>query len=421
MNLTTNQSNYINQLFAEMNSKQDFLFLLNRAKELIYKEKTRPFSEKQLNYYISRSANLKGNARYRSFKIPKRSGGERIIHAPSKGMKEFQTVLSIILSTVFTPHENATGFVQGKSIVDNAKNHINQNYVYNIDLKDFFPSIDASRVWARLLIKPFNLGQTEERKRIANMIKAISCTHLEVERYIMDSWETKIIDVLPQGAPTSPIITNFICERLDKRLSGAAKRFGLNYSRYADDITFSSNHNVYRLESGDTEPIFKTGSSFDVEIRRIIKGQNFHINESKVRLQKRGYRQEVTGLIVNDKINVQRRYVKEIRHWLYFWERYGFEQASELFLKKYLVDRGRTKDTKPNFIMVLEGKLLFLKMVKGDLDPTYIKLRERFEALLNPKINNRENKFKDLIDSFILDLIFEKGLDEAMQIYDAKL
>lgn len=99
-----------------------------------------------------------------------------------------------------------------------------------------------------------------------------------------------------------------ICERLDIRLSGVAKRFGLKYSRYADDITFSSMHNVYQKDS-----------EFLIEIARIITDQNFHIKESKTRLQKQGFRQEVTGLIVNDKPNVNKRYISQLRMWIYCW------------------------------------------------------------------------------------------------------
>ena len=117
-------------------------------------------------------------------------------------------------------------------------------------------------------------------------------------------------NVLPQGAPTSPILSNIICERLDLRLNGVAKRFGLKYSRYADDITFSSMHNV-----------FQKNSDFLIEINRIINEQNFIIKHSKTRLQKQGYKQEVTGLIVNQKPNVDSRYISELRKWIYLWEK----------------------------------------------------------------------------------------------------
>lgn len=439
MKPTPSQIYSIKTKFNEMNNKVDFLNLLNYSKEILYQEKCIPFSLKQLNFYISKDSKKKSFDKkvYHSFEIKKKSGANRVIHAPVKGLKEFQKTLNIILQCVYVPHKAATGFVMGKSIVENANQHAGKLYVYNIDLKEFFPSVDAARVWGRLLAKPFNLGRSNERKQIANMIKTLCCHSMPVERSIDGQWRMVQASVLPQGAPTSPILTNAICERLDIKLSGLAKRFNINYTRYADDITFSSNHNTYNLTTNEKETIFKRGSSFDRELRRIIKDQNFYLNESKVRLQKKGYRQEVTGLVVNDKINVSRNYIKNLRHWLYFWERFGYEKASILFTKKYLEDKGHNEKDKPNMAMVIEGKLLFLKMVKGEKDSTYSKLKERFDTLTTNnkykqtstsgnlvqenngiyysrkslKTSNKINKQE------IIDLIFERGLDEAMKLY----
>lgn len=426
--------------FKEMQSKSDFLELLNIAKQMMYGDKTVPFSEKQLNYFITKDSqviksrvdfridlskfepfieenvviekkNINRKDCYVPFIIKKKSGQDRTIHAPVKGLKEFQKALNIILQCLHEPHTAATGFVIGKSIVDNAKKHIGQTYVYNIDLKDFFPSVDRSRVWGRLLVAPFNLGTTVERKNIANFIATLCCTPMEVERFKEGNWIKITTSVLPQGAPTSPTLTNIICEKLDKRLNGVAKRFGLNYSRYADDITFSSKHNAYEVSPTKVEKIFASGTTFDCEVRKIITEQNFHIKETKVRLQKRGYRQEVTGLVVNDKINVTRLYVKQLRQWLYLWERYGYDKAYAIFLNIYLADKGHVKSEQPNMAMVIEGKLLYLKMVKGADDGTYLKLKKRFDLLLGTTSKNNSEAVN------ILDLIFDVGLDEAMTHY----
>src|SRR5205085_7019565 len=118
------------------------------------------------------------------------------------------------------------------------------------------------------------------RKNLANIIASLCCTEMEVDRKNeAGEWERVKRNVLPQGAPTSPVITNIVCQRLDYLLSGVARRFGLKYSRYADDITFSSMHNIYQPES-----------DFIVELHRIITDQNFRIKESKTRLQRDGYR-----------------------------------------------------------------------------------------------------------------------------------
>ena len=296
MKITEEQSLVIKDLFINMNSKYDFLNLLNEAKKLIHGDKMLPFEERQLNYYINAYKNR--SKTYHSFTIKKKSGSLRTINAPSKGLKAIQSALNLIFQIMHQPHTAAYGFVIGKSIVDNANQHISQNYVYNIDLKDFFPSIDQARVWGRLKVAPFNLGISPERIKIANMMAALTCTNMEVERFKEGEWVKLVLPVLPQGAPTSPTLTNAICEKLDVRLTRVAKKFGLNYTRYADDITFSSKHNTYEVEPDKFEKIFVPNSTFDLEIRRIISDQNFHIKESKVRLQKQGYRQEVTGLTV---------------------------------------------------------------------------------------------------------------------------
>jgi retron-type reverse transcriptase len=440
MKISPRLKNTIQNSFKAMNSKADFLTLLNIAKVEIYGEKTVPFSGKQLNFYITKD--LKKNKQnidlqislsedkvaiknnvivekeyvskscYTSFGIKKKSGGARTLHAPVKGLKEFQKALNLILQCMHEPHLAATGFVIGKSIVDNARVHVGQFYVYNLDLKDFFTSIDKSRVWGRLLVAPFNLNNSSERKKIANMIAGLTCTPMEVERFVEKEWIKTTTSVLPQGAPTSPTLTNAICEKLDIRLSGVAKRFGLNYTRYADDITFSSKHNSYEVAPNSFEKIFVTNSSFDQEVRRIITDQNFHVKESKVRLQKEGYRQEVTGLVVNEKVNVTRRYIKQLRQWLHYWEVFGYERASTYFLQKYIMDKQNIIKGKPNMEMVLEGKLLYLKMVKGENDGTYLKLKERLDILIGIPVVSEKNN-----NANILDLIFEVGLNNAMKNY----
>jgi retron-type reverse transcriptase len=446
MKITPEQTITIQELFKQMNSKKDFLALLNEAKKVVYGDKTVAFEEKQLNYYINKDVlekknstddktvkpkeNLllllnKGDNRftntprkpsYVSFTIKKKEKGQfRSICAPVKGLKEFQKVLNVILQCVHQPHQAANGFVLGKSIVDNAKVHIGQIYVYNLDLKDFFPSVDKSRVWGRLLAAPFNLDTTDERKKIANMIAGLSCTPMEVERFADNEWTKTTKSVLPQGAPTSPTLTNAICEKMDIRLSGVAKRFGLNYTRYADDITFSSKHNNYEITANTFEKIFVVNSTFDKEVRRIIADQNFYVKESKVRLQKEGYRQEVTGLIVNEKVNVTRRYIKQLRQWLHYWETFGYERAYTYFLRKYIADKAENSKGKPNMAMVLGGKLLYLKMVKSENDGTYLKLKERFENLM---VNT--SSINSISVNSILDIWENQGIEKAMEVYYAQ-
>ena len=363
----------IKTAFDKMQNKEDLLHLLNEARVLIYGNQNYLFNLKQLNWYAN--SKLEGN-RYIEFKIKKKSGTDRCIHAPIKGLKSLQKVLAFILQCVYKPHNAATGFIKNKSIVENAKLHINSRYVYNIDLKDFFSSIEQGRVRACLQLKPFNLNSKTiniERLNIAYIIASLCCTRIEVERKNnAGEWQKEICNVLPQGAPTSPIITNIVCQRLDYLLTGVANRFGLRYSRYADDITFSSMHNVYKPES-----------DFIKELNRIITEQGFHIKENKTRLQKNGYRKEVTGLLVNEKVNVQQRYIKQLRMWLYYWERYGHEKAYSYFLQQYITDKGHIKKGKPDMRNVIAGKLDYLRMIKEPHNKLYLKLKKRFDILIN--------------------------------------
>ena len=375
--------------FKKIKNKYDLLSLLNKAKKHIYGENAFPIEIRQIHYYSSPKLS---KSRYKPFSIKKKNGGERIIFAPVEGLKVIQKCLNLIFKAIYKPHKKATGFIPKRSIVDNAKFHEGMHYVYNIDLKDFFPSIDQARVWGRLQHPPFNLNKETGRLELANIIASLCCYEMEVERLDSEGkWVKKIKNVLPQGAPTSPMLSNIICQQLDFSLNAAAKRFDLKYSRYADDITFSSKHNVYQKDS-----------EFLKEIYRIITKQNFYIQENKTRLQKSDYRQKVTGLVVNEKINTQKRYIKQLRLWLHKLEKLGEKKAQDFFRKHYLKDKGHVKKGQPNMTNVIYGKLCYLKMVKGEENPTYAKLDERFKNLTGkkPKDIHKPKELIKLLDNF---------------------
>ena len=147
---------------------------------------------------------------------------------------------------------------------------------------------------------------------------------------------------------------------------------------------------------------------FQKELNRIIEeDQDLILNKNKTRLQGHFYRQEVTGLVVNEKVNLRRRYIKQIRMWIYYWEKYGFEKAEEIFKRDYLADKGYVKKGIPNFINVLDGKLEYCKMVKGVNDNTYQKLKMRFD-----KLNKQPNDVER-----ILDIWDKEGIEKAIEIY----
>lgn len=266
---------------------------------------------------------------YRQFHIPKKSGGVRTITAPDGQLKDLMFTLNFIFSTLYQPTNAAMAFLPNRSVKTNASRHIGRNYVLNLDLKDFFTSITSHDVEHGLM----TLGIGQDIARLLSLI----CTYPEKTE------TAKYHNVVPQGAPTSPVLSNICSVTLDKRLEGLARRFHLTYTRYADDMTFSSNHNVYQPD-GD----------FMTELYNIIRECGFLVNPKKTRLQKRGVRQEVTGITVEKHANVSRKYVKNLRALIHHIS---------------LQDNPGEHD-----VNVARGKLNYMRMIKGANDSTYIGL-----------------------------------------------
>ena len=260
---------------------------------------------------------------YREFEIPKRTGGFRKITAPTGKLKDIQKCLSVILETYYNAPECVHGFTHGCSVASNARKHIGKNYVLNIDIKDFFPTISYTRIMKSLE----EIGFTEE---LSDIIARICTIPMWDEQ--MQMWRHS----LPQGSPASPLLSNIVCKSLDTRLTNLAHRYCLDYSRYADDITFSSNHSVYAKNS-----------RFIKELEDVVKSCGFTINEKKTRLQKKGSRQEVTGLIIGEKVNTYRQFRKNLRAAVFHAETNGCTS------KEY------------NNIM---GRISYLSMVRGKDD-----------------------------------------------------
>ena len=394
MRLNEEQTQKIKEAFDAMKTKVDLLVLLNYIKSIIYGEKAIPFETRQINYYCNAN---KAEKRYRVFKVKKKSGGTRNIHAPQEGLMRIQECLKVAFECMIEVDPHAFGFVSGRSIIDNARVHVGRKFVFNTDLKDFFPSIDQPRIWKRLQVPPFKLNEQSGRRILADIIAGLCCAEMRVSRSNEDGVLVKSRKfVLPQGAPTSPILSNIICVKLDYKLSFMAKRFGMKYSRYADDITFSGDKNIY----------FNSRGSFMKELKHNIVSEGFLINNDKTRVQPSEFRQEVTGLVVNQGVNIPKRYMKQLRMWLYYWESYGYDRMVYYFMPKYFEDKKHLiKDsTLPDFKRVIRGKLNYIRMVKGKDDPAFIKLWERFLTL---------TKSNELITS-VLSIWEKEGLDRAM-------
>lgn len=321
---------------------------LNSKKEILFGEKWRPFTLSELKYHLEQ---CKKDSSYIDFSIPKRNGKLRSISAPNHELKAIQNCLNLILQEKYHPTSAAMGFVHGRSVADNARVHQGQNYVYNIDIKDFFPSISKGRVFAVLQNAPYSFD-----KYTASIVADLSCHK----------------GVLPQGAPTSPILTNIICERLDWRLSKLARGFNLKYSRYADDITFSGMENM-----------FHSDGAFLERLQHYVEKEGFRINPEKTRLNTIAGRQEVTGLTVNEKPNVSKQYVKNLRTMIYNWEKLGREEAQARMASSYQKAGKISVKGIPQIENVIQGKLNYLKMIKGSGDSSYAKLNSRYRDLYN--------------------------------------
>lgn len=272
---------------------------------------------------------------YNKFFILKSSGKKRMILAPDPLLKGLQKkLLNEFIYVHFIPSVFATGFIVDRSIVDNAKVHVGAKIIVNVDVKDFFPSVTADILEGAIFFK--RMKNIIEAQRLDKVMKekSISYTHqIKEEEYRLDGLETAalaekaslltllvtypymknvytddgdktdsrvIIDALPQGAPTSPALSNAVCFEMDNMLSGVAGRNSAVYSRYADDLTFSSSENT---QLNKIIPV----------IKEIISKYGFRANESKIHVNRRSGRMSVTGLVVNDKVSYGRGRLRILR------------------------------------------------------------------------------------------------------------
>jgi RNA-directed DNA polymerase len=246
---------------------------------------------------------------YHTFEVAKKSGGKRKISAPKPKLKEIQTwILENILNKI-PNNEEAHGFIKERSIVTNANLHTNKDIVISIDLKNFFPTITHKRVKGLF----HKMGYSEQLSTIFSLL----CTHAEVDEidldgvtYYVHSSERK----LPQGSPASPAISNLIVYKMDKKISGLAKKLNFTYTRYADDMSFSTTRenydNVSRL-------LFYS--------KKIIESEGFVIHPDKIHIMRKGMQQKVTGVVVNEKMNIDRIQLKKFRALLHNIETIGWK------------------------------------------------------------------------------------------------
>ena len=316
---------------------------------------------KKLAYIIYK---VKDEDRYHQFDIPKKGGGTRTITAPDERLKTVQSRLAKELLMMYPERHCVHGFVKGKSIRSNASQHIHKRWIVNIDLKDFFPSIHFGRVFGMLRAKPFSFGE-----RLAREIANLCCCG----------------NALPQGAPTSPVLSNFVCWQLDNQLYKFAKSCKCTYSRYADDITFSTNLKELPPEIGT---ITENRLVLSPALTDIIRANSFEINSEKVRYAQRNNRQEITGIVVNSsRTNVRRTYVRQVRAMLHACEQFGLDAAAKEHYTKYRPDR-EPADPVKSFLYELQGKIGYIGFIKRYREEN----GEVYDSNVYAKLKNRLTK-----------------------------
>jgi retron-type reverse transcriptase len=273
---------------------------------------------------------------YVRFQVPKKSGGMRELSAPHHDLAASQQwILMHILEKIPT-HDAAHGFVPGRGTMTNATPHVGRATVINLDLKDFFPSITFPRV--KGIFQEFGYSPA-----VATIL-ALLCTECPRRKVEYNGKTFHVATgsrALPQGACTSPALSNLLARRLDSRLNGIAKKLGLTYTRYADDLTFS----------GTKESAAKTGYLL-ARIRHIVADEKLTVNEDKTRVQRPNARQSVTGIVVNLRPNVPRRVRRRLRAILHHAKNEGLAKQN--------------RQNHQNFKGWLSGMIAYTQMVNPD-------------------------------------------------------
>lgn len=349
---------------------------LEEFSELLTRTDVALFSRSVLSIEYSKLASIiYPSPPYKQFSIAKRDGSPRELAEPRMRLKVLQYKVLTFLMERMTPLKPAVhGFVRHRSILSNAQAHASRknHFILNLDLEDFFPSITFFRVRGVLTSRPFNFSH-----QVATVI-AHMCT---------------LDGKLPQGAPTSPFLSNLVCRTMDRDLTELARRNRATYTRYADDITFSFIVRTRRslppaICMADDEGHLALGA----ELRELITTKHhFDINEAKTRLSDRHRRMEVTGLTINHFPNVRRKFIDRIRGALNAWERNGYAAAEKGWQDRIAASASLSYEQQPwrrqyrsghiaKLKNVLWGKLLYLRMIRGKDDLIYTRLAERYNA-----------------------------------------
>ncbi len=300
--------------------------------------------------FLSYSRKNAKTTNYHRFYIPKRTGGERLISAPLPKLKKAQHwILENVLNKL-EMHDAANGCVSGRSIVTNAQKHVGKAVVINQDLKDFFPTITYERVKGMYR----SLGYSGQ---VATIL-ALICTEpytINVELFGESYFSQRGKRYLPQGSPCSPAIANRIAGKLDARLTGLANKFGFEYTRYVDDLTFS----------GGKDQLKEIKSILHFS-KKIVQEENFKLHPDKLKVMKGGGQQSVTGIVVNQKLSIDKKTLKRFRALIFQIEKDGI--------------KGKTwNGDSENILARIDGYAKFIHQVNPEVGA---KLQSRVKAIL---------------------------------------
>jgi RNA-directed DNA polymerase len=245
--------------------------------------------------YFSIHRERERTCHYVTFAVPKRGGGERLLMAPKRELKALQRKLLTLLVAQLPASPHAHGFLRGRSVRSNAEPHRGKRVVLRLDLKDFFPSVHVGRVRGLFIAFGYSYPVAQT---LAVLMTEAQRQRVDIDGQIYHVPVTSRHCV--QGAPTSPGLCNAVLHRLDRRLHGLAQKRGFVYTRYADDLTFS----------GDD---VNAAHQLRRAAERIVAEEGFAVNAAKTRVQGRGARQVVTGVVVNQQVGLSRQERRKLR------------------------------------------------------------------------------------------------------------
>lgn len=307
------------------------------------------------------------NPVYREFSIPKKRGKARAIQAPAPDLMELQQRINLLLQMRYenVAPEVSTGFRKNLStgrkpcsIVENARIHVGKKMLLNLDIKEFFGSIKIEKVY---LLFRSDLFQFPEN--LAKSLAYLCCYR----------------GILPTGAPTSPVLSNFIMLKADHRLDLLAREHRCYFSRYADDLTFSGD---------DSIPDY-----FPTLVEEVLRKDGFELHPEKIRWRGKDKKQKVTGIKVNVKPNIERDYYRRIRAMMHSIRTRGLFEAAALHFGKSFV----SPEEISFFIHRLTGMIAFTGDVRGRQDPLYLKLLNESGAYWGRPSQNQDDNEEEKV------------------------